>query len=130
MLATLETLEAGEPVDPLAWPDNGARWVIDPRREAPGLDSFMSHVHKLGAEQIQFATFQRAAFRRYGRNAKVKSRPPLDERDMGLIVNHLYGADGMARLQGGQDINVMYVIGVPRKEVLRFRVNITPAITS
>ena len=36
----------------------------------------------------------------------------------------------MARLQGGQDINVMYVIGVPRKEVLRFRVNITPSITS
>ena len=130
MLATVETLQAGEPVDPLAWPDNGARWVIDPRREAPGLDSFMSHVHKLGAEQIQFATFQRAAFRRYGRNAKVKSRPPLDERDMGLIVNHLYGADGIARLQGGQDINVMYVIGVPRKETFRFRVNITPAITS
>jgi defect in organelle trafficking protein DotB len=130
MLATIETLEFSEPGDPVAWPDNGARWVVDPRRDAPGLDSFMSHVHKLGAEQIQFATFQPASFRLYGRNHKVKSRAPLDERDAGLIVNHLYGADGMARLQGGQDINVMYVIGVPRREVLRFRVNITASLTS
>ena len=87
MLVTVETREAGEPIDPLVWPDNGARWVVDPRRDAPGLDIFMSHVHKLGAEQIQFSTFQPAAFRRYGRNTKVKSRTPLDERDMGMIVN-------------------------------------------
>ena len=52
MLATTETLEFSEPSDPVAWPDNGARWVVDPRRDAPGLDGFMSHVHKLGAEQI------------------------------------------------------------------------------
>ena len=130
MLATIETLQSGEPSDPVAWPDNGARWVVDPRRDAPGLDNFMSHVHKLGADQIQFATFQPASFRLYGRNYKVKSRAPLDERDAGLIVNHLYGADRMARLQGGQDINVMYVIGVPRREVLRFRVNITASLTS
>jgi hypothetical protein len=46
-----------------------------------------------------------------------------------LIVNHLYGADGMARLQGGGDINLMYQIGSPRKGTLRFRCNVK-AITA
>ncbi|WP_294537734.1 ATPase, T2SS/T4P/T4SS family [uncultured Rhodoblastus sp.] len=130
MLAMVEKPEAVEADNSVEWRDNGERWVVDSRHNAPGLDSFMSHVHRLGGEQIQFATFQPAAFRRYGRNYKVTSRLSLDEREAAAIVNHLYGADGMARLQGGQDINVMYVIGVPRKEVLRFRVNITPAVTS
>jgi len=130
MLNKLKHPEVSDDVDSCEWIDNGERWVVDSRSHAPGLDAFMSHAHRIGAEQVQFATFQPAAFRRYGRNYKVKSRHPLDERDSAAIVNHLYGADGMARLQSGQDINVMYVIGVPRKEVLRFRVNITPSVTS
>ncbi|WP_294532802.1 ATPase, T2SS/T4P/T4SS family [uncultured Rhodoblastus sp.] len=130
MRALADEPKAVDHAESIEWSDNGARWVVDSRRDAPGLDSFMSHVHRLGAEQIQFATFQPAAFRRFGKNYKVTSRLPLDERDAAGIVNHLYGADGMARLQSGQDINVMYVIGVPRKEVLRFRVNITPSVTS
>ena len=122
---------AGDPLpDPLAWPDDGGRWVEEPRRRAPGLDAFMAHVHRLGAEQIMFSTWQPASFRLYGQNHKAAARPPLDENDAAMIVNHLYGADGVARLQGGQDINVMYVIGVPRKETLRFRVNVTAAVTS
>jgi defect-in-organelle-trafficking protein DotB len=35
----------------------------------------------------------------------------------------------MARLQGGGDINVMYLIGSPRKGTLRFRCNVT-AVTA
>ncbi|MCW2318618.1 defect-in-organelle-trafficking protein DotB [Rhodoblastus acidophilus] len=130
MLHRIKHPEPLDEVDDCDWQDNGERWVVDCRNHAPGLDSFMSHAHRIGAEQVQFATFQPAAFRRYGRNYKIKSRHALDERDSAAIVNHLYGADGMARLQSGQDINVMYVIGVPRKELLRFRVNITPSVTS
>ena len=76
-----------------------------------------------------FSTFQPASFRLWGVNRKIKSRDPLDENDASLIVNHLYGADGIARLQGGADINVMYQIGSPRKGTLRFRCNVT-AITA
>jgi len=68
----------------------------------------MSHVHRLGAEQIMFSTWKKASFRLWGDNHWVE-RPSLDEADTGLIVNHLYGADGMARIQGGKDLNVMYV---------------------
>jgi defect-in-organelle-trafficking protein DotB len=65
-----------------------------------------------------------------GRNHKVLSRDPLDENDARLIVNHLYGADGMARLQGGGDINIMYQIGSPRKGTLRFRCNMMAIVAS
>jgi defect in organelle trafficking protein DotB len=101
----------------------------EPRRLAPALDSFLTHAHRLGAEQVMFSTFQPASFRLWGRNHKVTTRDPLDENDASLIVNHLYGADGMARLQGGGDINLMYQIGSPRKGTLRFRCNVT-AITA
>jgi defect in organelle trafficking protein DotB len=115
--------------DPYAWTDTGDRWVKEPRRLAPALDSFLTHAHRLGAEQVMFSTFQPASFRLWGRNRKVITRDPLDENDASLIVNHLYGADGMARLQGGGDINLMYQIGSPRKGTLRFRCNVT-AITA
>ena len=123
------TPEPEAAADPYAWVDRGERWVKEPRNLAPALDSFLTHAHKLGAEQVMFSTFQPASFRLWGVNRKVKSRDPLDENDASLIVNHLYGADGIARLQGGADINVMYQIGSPRKGTLRFRCNVT-AITA
>ena len=121
--------EPETPHDPYAWVDAGERWVREPRRAAPALDAFLTHAHRLGAEQVMFSTFQPASFRLWGRNRKVTTRDPLDENDASMIVNHLYGADGMARLQGGGDINVMYQIGSPRKGTLRFRCNVT-AITA
>jgi len=123
------TAEPEAAADPYAWVDPGERWVKEPRNLAPALDSFLTHAHRLGAEQVMFSTFQPASFRLWGLNRKVKSRDPLDENDASLIVNHLYGADGIARLQGGADINVMYQIGSPRKGTLRFRCNVT-AITA
>jgi defect-in-organelle-trafficking protein DotB len=54
----------------------------------------------------------------------------LDEAGMSQIVNHLYGADGMARLQGGKDFDVTYEIQISRTERLRFRLNATPTQTS
>jgi defect-in-organelle-trafficking protein DotB len=85
--------------DPYAWADTNDRWVKEPRRLAPALDSFLTHAHRLGAEQVMFSTFQPASFRLWGRNRKVTTRDPLDENDASLIVNHLYGADGMARTE-------------------------------
>jgi len=76
-----------------------------------------------------FSTWKRASFRLWGDNHWVE-RPSLDEAETGLIVNHLYGADGMARIQGGKDLNVMYVIGVSRTQTLRFRVNVSGIVTS
>ena len=65
----------------------------------------------------------------HGRNHRA-TRSPIDEIDFSYIVNHLYGADGMARLQGGNDFDTAYAIPIDRSTRLRFRLNATPTRTS
>ena len=40
----------------------------------------------------------------------ASTRRAIDEIEFSQIVNHLYGADGMARLQGGNDFDTAYAI--------------------
>ena len=111
------------------WPDEGLRWVTEPRKHAPGLDSLLSWAYRLGASRISFQTSHPAWIRVHGRNRRAMEQP-LDEAEIAQIANHLYGADGTARLQGGQDLDVAYEISVTRTERLRFRLNATPTRTS
>jgi len=111
------------------WPDHGMRWVAEPRRHAPGLDSLLSWAYRLGASRIAFQTGHPATIRVHGRNRRVGDCP-LDEAEIAQIVNHLYGADGSARLQGAGEFDVSYEIAVSRTERLRFRLNATATRTS
>jgi defect-in-organelle-trafficking protein DotB len=121
--------KATERSNPYLWPDENEPWVKEPRHYAPGLDSFMGFAHRAGAEEIKFMTWTKAQFTLYEDNYRCE-RHHFDETEMSLIVNHLYGADGMARLQSGDDFDVMYVIKVGRTQSLRFRVNATSIVTS
>jgi len=112
-----------------AWPDEGLRWVEDPRKHAPGLDSLLSWAFRAEASRVSFQTGHPAWVRIHGRNYRVTSAV-LDEADIGHVANHLYGADGTARLQGGKDFDVAYEIPVSRSQRLRFRLNATPTITA
>src|SRR5271155_5505745 len=83
----------------VTWPDAdqlGLHWVQDARRHAPGLDSVLTWAFRAGASRIAFQTGHPVWVRIHGQNHRVTSRP-VDEIDFSLIVNHLYGADGMAR---------------------------------
>ena len=111
------------------WPDEGQRWITEPRRHAPGLDGLLAWSTEQGASRISFHTGKPVWLRVHGRNTAV-TQHPLDEADIAAIVNHLYGADGTARLQGGQDFDVAYEIHVSRSKRLRFRLNATPTQTS
>jgi defect-in-organelle-trafficking protein DotB len=114
------------------WPDadnRSMRWVEQPRIEAPGLDSLLTWAFNAGASRIAFQTGHPVWVRIHGHNHRVTTRP-LDEMDFSQIVNHLYGADGMARLQGGSDFDTAYAIAVSRAVRLRFRLNATPTRTS
>jgi defect in organelle trafficking protein DotB len=62
--------ERETPHDPYAWVDAGERWVKKPRRAAPALDAFLTHAHRLGAEQVMFSTFQPASFASGGGTAR------------------------------------------------------------
>ncbi len=115
--------------DPFRWPDEGQAWVKDPRRWAPGLDGLLTWAFRLGASRIAFQTGHPVWIRVHGRNHRATDIP-LNEVEIGQIANHLYGADGTARLQGGQDFDVSYEIALSRSQRLRFRLNATPTRAS
>ena len=112
-----------------AWPGDGLRWVAEPRRSAPGLDSLLTWAFQQKASRIAFQTGHPVWVRIHGRNHRV-TRGAVDEYELSQIVNHLYGADGMARLQGGNDFDTAYAIPIDRSTRLRFRLNATPTRTS
>ena len=111
------------------WPDDGLRWVAEPRRNAPGLDSLLTWAFQKRVSRIAFQTGHPVWVSIYGRNYRV-TRGAVDEYELSQIVNHLYGADGMARLQGGNDFDTAYAIPIDRSKRLRFRLNATPTRTS
>lgn len=116
----------------IVWPDaenRSLRWVEQPRIGAPGLDSLLIWAFNAGASRIAFQTGHPIWVRVHGQNHRVTSKP-MDEMDFSQIVNHLYGADGMARLQGGSDFDTAYSIAISRAVRLRFRLNATPTRTS
>ncbi len=123
-----DAMEAGA----ATWPDadrGDVRWVGEPRKDAPGLDSLLTWAFRVGASRVSFQTGHAVWVGIDGRNHRV-TRTAIDEIEFSHIVNHLYGADGMARLQGGNDFDTAYAIAISRSTRLRFRVNATPTRTS
>ena len=107
----------------------GFVWVEQPRVSAPGLDALLTWAHQVGASRVSFQTGHPAMIRLYGRNRRV-TLAALDEMHLSVIVNHLYGSDGMARLQGGSDFDTAYTVPLSRDLRLRFRLNATPTSTA
>jgi len=113
----------------IVWPGEGIRWVVEPRKHAPGLDSLLIWAFRSRASRISFQPGHAVWVRVHGRNYKA-TRSSLDEGEFSQIVNHLYGADGMARLAGGNDFDTAYAISIDRSTKLRFRLNATPTRTA
>ena len=111
------------------WPDEGLRWVQEPRKHAPGLDSLLIWAFRENASRIGLQTGHPVWIGIHGRNFRA-TRGSLDEGEFAQIVNHLYAADGMARLQGGKDLDTAYAIPIDRSTRLRYRLNATPTRTS
>jgi defect-in-organelle-trafficking protein DotB len=57
------------------------------------------------------------------------TRRPLDGADMAVFLTKIYGADAMARLASGVDLDLSYEIRPDRNTRVRFRVNITPILS-
>jgi len=54
---------------------------------------------------------------------------PLDGADIQVMLNRIYGADALARLASGTDLDVSYEIRPDRYTRVRFRVNITAILS-
>ena len=102
------------------WPDEGLKLVTVPRKHAPGLNSLLRWAFERGASRIAFSTAKPVTIRVHGRNITV-TRATVDDADISLVTNHLYGADGTARLQNCSDFDVAYEIPIDRTTRLRFR---------
>jgi defect-in-organelle-trafficking protein DotB len=116
----------------IVWPDadrEDLRWVEEARKSAGGLDSLLTWAFREGASRVAFQTGHPVWVTIHGRNHRV-TRRSVDEIDFSHVVNHLYGADGMARLQGGNDFDTAYAIQIDRSTRLRFRLNTTSTRTS
>ena len=107
----------------------GFLWVEQPRVSATGLDALLTWAHQVGASRVSLQTGHPVMIRLYGQNRRV-TRASLDEMQISVIVNHLYGSDGMARLQGGSDFDTAYTVPLSRDLRLRFRLNATPTSTA
>lgn len=132
MYDSLSTAPAARPLlapPDETWPEEGLSWVAEPRKRAPGLDGLLTWAYRLGASRIHFQTGARVTVTVHGRNHRA-TREMLDEAEVAQIANHLYGADGTARLQGGSDFDTAYEVSINRTERLRFRLNATPSQTS
>ena len=57
------------------------------------------------------------------------TRRPLDGADMSVFLSKIYGADAMARLASGVDLDLSYEVRPDRQTRVRFRVNITPILS-
>ena len=101
----------------------------EPRKSAPGLDSLLVWAFSAKASRIAFQSGHPVWVRIHGQNYRVTSRG-LDDYEFSQVVNHLYGADGMARLQMGKDFDTAYAISLNRSTRLRFRLNATPTRTA
>ena len=131
---THKMLDAVTPCAPasaieMVWPDEGLRWVAEPRKSAPGLDSLLIWAFRGNASRVAFQTGHPVWIMIHGRNYQA-TRAALDEGEFSQVVNHLYGAEGMARLQGGNDFDTAYSISIDRSTRLRFRLNATPTRTA
>ena len=107
----------------------GFVWIEQPRVSASGLDGLLIWAHECGASRVSLQTGHPVMIRLYGQNRRV-TRASLDEMQISVIVNHLYGSDGMARLQGGSDFDTAYTVAISRDLRLRFRLNATPTSTA
>ena len=115
----------------MEWPDRdrkGLRWVAEARKSAPGLDSLLTWAYQQGASRVHFQTGHPVWVSVHGQNYPV-TKIPIDEIEFSHIVNHLYGADAMARLQGGTDFDTAYAVQIDRSTRLRFRLNGTSTRT-
>lgn len=115
-----------------SWPNEDAKreypWVAEARKSAPGFDDLLKWAHSLGASRIDLKTGHRVTIKVHGVNqyATYGVTTPIDLKQ---IVDHVYGADGTARVLIGHQLDTAYSVTISRRESLRFRLNVCPIQT-
>ncbi len=125
-------METGRPVSllkkgvddlKLTWPDEPDRFT-----EAH-VDPFLLWCVSRNASDITFQTNRSVYSEIYGVLYPATYRT-IDGADMAAVITRIYGAEALAILAGGADIDLSYEIMTDRFTRTRFRVNITAILAS
>jgi len=123
-------METGRPVSLLkkgiddvkqTWPEEPNRFMED------SVDTFLLWCVEQKSSDITFQT-NRPVYNEIHGILYPGTLRSLDGADLAVVVTKLYGAEALAILSGGADIDVSYEIMVDRFTRIRFRVNMTPVL--
>ena len=120
-------MEAGRPVSLLkkGIDDLKETWPGEPDRfQESHIDPFLLWCVKKNASDITFQTSRVIYSEVYGVLYPSTHRA-IDSADMAAVVDRIYGAEALAILAGGKDIDLSYEIMIDRTHRTRFRVNMT-----
>jgi defect-in-organelle-trafficking protein DotB len=120
-------MEAGRPVSLLkkGIDDLKETWPGEPDRFLEHhVDPFLLWCVKRGASDVTFQT-NRAVYSEIYGTLYPSTYRSIDGADMAAVVSRLYGAEALAILSGGADIDLSYEIMTDRFTRTRFRVNMT-----
>lgn len=123
-------MEAGRPVSLLkkGVDDLKETWPGEPDRFLEShIDPFLLWCVKKGASDITFQT-NRSVYNEINGVLYPATFRSLDAADVTSAVSKIYGAEALAILAGGSDIDLSYEIMIDRFNRTRFRVNMTPIL--
>ncbi len=94
------------------------------RFEAETANELLMFCARNNASDITIQTDEQIFAEIYGKLYKISKRK-LSNNEVGEIVNQIYGANGVAQILSGADIDTQYEIRPNRFERFRFRINVT-----
>lgn len=123
-------MAARKPVSLLKGKDNkGQTWPEEPGRFLPEhVDPFLLWSVKRGASDITFQS-DRPIYQELDGMLYPATFRPLDAADMQQVLQKIYGPEALARLAGGNDLDISYEVKPDRYTRIRFRVNITAILS-
>lgn len=123
-------MAARKPVSLLKGKDNVAEtWPHEPPRFTDDLvDEFLLWCVKKNSSDVTLQTDRPAYNEIYGVLYPGTFRP-VDAADMNVFLNKIYGPEALARLAGGNDLDLSYEIRPDRYTRIRFRVNVTAVLS-
>lgn len=103
-------------------------WPDEPDRFTEGhIDPFLLWCVEQDSSDVTFQS-NRPVYNEISGVLYPATYRPLDAADMSALLTKLYGPEALARLAGGQDIDVSYEVMADRFNRKRFRVNITAVL--
>lgn len=107
----------------LPFPNEPVRFDIDKFNE------LLIYCNVLNVSDVTVQTDEMIFAEQYGRLKKI-TRRRISNNEVGELLNAIYGANGVAQLMSGRDIDTNYEIRPNRSDRYRFRINATSCLVA